>query len=686
MSRDPAFSAFLSECAMVVPTVKSDSSRASVRAAFALFEDDNTVPFIARYRREQTGDLSASDLYELQRKWDEFQSMAKLRNSRLAALDAGGRLTEEIKGKFYECTTKEELDEVYSAYKENKTAKSEVIALFQVEDVAHDLLGNKVKWATITEHAAKIAKEQKYSVGEALVYHFSNHINADLEVKAAAKEQFEKYPATVKTTLTPAYKALQSDQQKTGSGDKSSHGKGSGEKVPQWSELNKYKDYHAVDRSVSQLAAHQLLAIRRGKDAGVLNVTLSARESAKQMILRFVQQKYKCSPSAHDVDPAAILKLTGPGSKIHRQDVLTLASREAVTKLGAASTKKQWRDAMTAAEVAAADVFSTSLRPLLLTAPLRLVVGDQRYSSSVAATSVSSTPLVVCAVDPGYAHGHKWVILSQGDATHRDASQSSQAVRAQGEDTTILSYGKIFEKAGSSGSVTQRASPIMLHNAQQLSEVITHYGVNVVAIGNGTASREAQLLVATALQHAAPTAAQQSTAESSGNSKRKREVTTATDNNGCLGYVVVSEAGASVYSASERARQEFPQEVLDIAYVGAVSIGRRLLDPLSELVKVQVTTNCRCTATHSVPFTVVQMRVHSVFLLHAAGVARSGHVPARSIRQRDCGAPAQRRGGLRQHRGHRLEHRLLRPAALYLRPERRQRPRDNRAPVEHWCR
>jgi uncharacterized protein len=592
MSRDPAFSAFLSECAIVVPTVKSDASHASVRAALALFEDDNTVPFIARYRREQTGDLSASDLYELQRKWDEFQSMAKLRNSRLAALDAGGRLTEEIKGKFYECTTKEELDEVYSAYKENKTAKSEVIALFQVEDVAHDLLGNKVKWATISEHAAKIAKEQKYSVGEAIVYHCSNHIYADLEVKAAAKEQLEKYPATVKTTLTPAYKALQSDQQKTDSGVKSSHGKGSGEKAPQWSELNKYKDYHAVDRCVSQLAAHQLLAIRRGKDAGVLNVTLSARESAKQVILRFVQQKYKCSPSAHDVDPAAILKLSSPGSKIHRQDVLTLASREAVTKLGAASTKKQWRDAMTAAEVAAADVFSTSLRPLLLTAPLRLVVGDVRdHSSFVAAAPVSRTPLVVCAVDPGYAHGHKWVILSQGDATHSDDSRPSLAVRAQGEDTTILSYGKIFEKTGSSGSVTQRASPIMLHNARQLSEVITQYGVNVVAIGNGTASREAQLLVATALQHTSPTAAQQSTTETNGSSKRKREAadgTNATAQKGCLGYVVVSEAGASVYSASERARQEFPPEVLDIAYVGAVSIGRRLLDPLSELVKVQV--------------------------------------------------------------------------------------------------
>jgi uncharacterized protein len=171
----------------------------------------------------------------------------------------------------------------------------------------------------------------------------------------------------------------------------------------------------------------------------------------------------------------------------------------------------------------------------------------------------------------------------------------------------------------------------MLHNAQQLSDVITHYGVNVVAIGNGTASREAQLLVATALQHAAPTAAQQSTAEGSGNSKRKREITTAADKKGCLGYVVVSEAGASVYSASERARQEFPPEVLDIAYVGAVSIGRRLLDPLSELVKVQVIAPTVFVLQNPC-WGFIPMCVLSVPLLHAAGVARSGHVPARSLR------------------------------------------------------
>ena len=149
-----------------------------------------------------------------------------------------------------------------------------------------------------------------------------------------------------------------------------------------------------------------------------------------------------------------------------------------------------------------------------------------------------------------------------------------------------------------------KASPVMLHSSMQFAELLQQYNVNVIAIGNGTASREAQEFVSKALgavhtNHTSISPTSANIEDKKSNKKRKHhEVTTSTtttdtqgSNNSscsCLGYVVVSEAGASVYSASERAREEFPPHALDIAYVGAVSIGRRLVDPLSELVKVQV--------------------------------------------------------------------------------------------------
>lgn len=607
MSRDPAFQSFLHECSSHITQskdikqTKDDSHIKNVRAAIGLFEDDQTVPFIARYRNEVTGSLTTKDLYELQRKWDDFQGMVKQRETRLAQLDSSGRLTEDVRKAFLECTSREELDELYSSFKESKTAKSTVIASYGVEEIAHDFVQSKVRHTNITSSAAEIAKACKYSVAEAIMYHCINHIHSDLDVKAAAKEQFTRHPTLVNTAPTPAYKALLKELDKTKSGEKAS----SKEKAsfpgtsstsasikPKVSELSKYRDYLDIHRRITQLAAHQLLAIRRGKEAGVLSISLSPDEGAKNALQRFVTEKYRIATSS-DHDPTVALKLTLPGSKINRDDVMTLACKEAVNKFGAASTKKHWKDAMTAAEIQAAEVFSTSLRPLLLTAPLRLVVDNLR---SRMLNKDKAAPIVVCAVDPGFAHGHKWVILSQGSGDSNGMGRSG-CVDAKGEDTVILRYGKIFEHKSAPGTAAgkYKENPTMISTPSQLAELFREHGVDVVAIGNGTASREAQKFVASALEGertSGPFVSSQDSG-STANKKRKHQqdetpFSLGGSRGGCLGYVIVSEAGASVYSASERAQEEFPADVLDIAYVGAVSIGRRLVDPLSELVKVQV--------------------------------------------------------------------------------------------------
>jgi len=571
MSRDPAFPLLLEECSSLGTSSwnNSASSRKKyISVALNLLEEDNTVPFIARYRREQTGDIPVNDLYELQRKWADFIAMIKLRTSRLATLESSGRCTEEVKKAFFECTTKEELDELYASYKEVKTAKSELINAFSVDTVAEDMLAGKQKFYVITPQAADVAKSSKYSISEAISYHCATAMFSDLSIKANAKEQFARHPTVITTSLTTAYKALQKNSLDGSSGGgkaKEEKKPKTGESVPKLSELHKYKDYHSVSRRVTQLAAHQLLAIRRGKEAGVIAIALSPDDVAKDNMLRFIHRKYNVfvNPStAKDGKQAERV-----GDRIQRDDTLLAAAKEAVSKLCASLTKKQYKDAITAAEIEAAEVFSISLRPLLLTAPLRTVLEESQAVSRSA---------VVCAVDPGFAHGHKWVILAQASSS----LNVSAGLTAQGNETSILCYGKIFENSSKHPSA---GSPMMLSSPAQLGDVLVRYDVTAVAIGNGTGSREAQAFVSAALEHAA------TATSSSVKNKRKRDESNLSPALGCVGYAVVSEAGASVYSASDRAREEFPPEVLDISYVGAVSIGRRLVDPLSELIKVQVT-------------------------------------------------------------------------------------------------
>lgn len=619
INRDPAFRLFVDECSAAV--AGTGSSRTNIEKTLAMFEEENTVPFIARYRRDQTGDIEVSGLYELLRRWNDFNGMVKLRSSRLAALDAAGRVDEDIRKAFYECVSKEELDDLYATVKETKTAKSEIIKAFCVESISTELLTGKLKFAVVPPEATDAAHSTKYSVLDAVAYHCTSLIASELDIKEQAKLQFTRHPTVVTTALTPAYKALAKSltDSKSSVHSKSSESAGTaklaktakGESAAKASELTKYKDYHSVNRRLTLLAAHQLLAIRRGKEAGVISITLSPDDVAKQNILRFIHNKYRFFPNPHQEHAA---QRSHGGNKVFREDVLSIACKDTLAKLCASLTKKQWKDAITSAEVEAAVVFGTSLRPLLLTAPLREVI------SVTTPSSVAQAPVVVLAVDPGFAHGHKWVVLCQGGGATGAKSESS-GVPAQGEATSILCYGKIFENShghsGGGGGSTNNSStafnrsPVMLHSPSQLGELLRELRVQVVAIGNGTGSREAQQLVGAAMDYVrqnfaskkavsltAPPESFVGASQSKISHKRKHneEADTATASvasvpipaGDCVGYVVVSEAGASVYSASERAREEFPPAVLDISYVGAVSIGRRLMDPLSELVKIQV--------------------------------------------------------------------------------------------------
>jgi transcriptional accessory protein Tex/SPT6 len=662
MSKDRSFRILLDECASFARIPSStesgtSSNRRFVSNALTLLEQDNSVPFIARYRQDQTGNIAVEDLYEIQRRWSEFLSVIKLRNSRLAILEANGKCTEEVKNAFFECIAKDELDDLYSTLKETKTAKSEVISAFGLEETAESLLVGKVKHVDITKELADIAHSNKYSISEALIYICTSKLTADLEVKTAAKDIFMRHSTQLSTTLSTAYKALVEANNKSSSSSKPSKPTSTGKTVgtagqseAKMSEFHKYKDYHNLQhRRVLHLSSHQVLALRRAKDAGVIAMTLSADDIAKEKILRLLSSRLHCQAmlSLTAATPSNNAKAERVGGRILRDDVLSGAAKEVVSRLCASLTKKQWKDAINRAEIDAASVFSTSLRPLLLSAPLRKVLFQQEgaFQSTTAGGggTCGSSEVIVCAVDPGFAHGHKWVILSQrvGGPTTAPAAGTSSSSHKVSADGTILCYGKIFDRGGNAGgghshshghsssdggnNIKPRSSyisPVILHSSDpvQFAALLAHYHVNVVAIGNGTASREAQALVAAALSHLNKTAQQSDKSnrshersseavnkvevEEEGESKKRRRekesmsssssssssnnTASASASSTTCGYVVVSEAGASVYSASELARQEFPPDVLEISFLGAVSIGRRLIDPLSELVKVQV--------------------------------------------------------------------------------------------------
>ncbi|KAJ1409172.1 hypothetical protein B484DRAFT_403282 [Ochromonadaceae sp. CCMP2298] len=614
-TKDPAFRLLLDDCKAL------NQPRQDISQAFALLDQEHTVPFIARYRREQTGDLPVEALYELQRRWTDFVATLKLRDSRLKTLEAAGKCTAEVRAQFAGCVSKEELDELYAGLKETRTAKSQLVAAFGLEQAALQLLSGEVRHVVVSQQAASAAAADKHSAFDALVYLCAAGIAGDAEVLAAAKEAAARFPGSLTTSLTPPYKALLKERE--GGAKK----EGRDDKGAKLSELDRFRDYHALQRRIPALAAHQVLAVRRAKDAGVLTISQLPDESAKRNLAAFVSKKYNDYPQqGSSSSSSSSSSNSAVGSKMGRSEVMGAASREAVIKLCGALAKKQWRDAISGAEVEAAKVFASSLRPLLLTAPLRLASG--MGSAWGGGGAGRQQPLVVCAVDPGFSNGHKWVIL---DATVADGGVGVDETGSKG---AVLSYGKIFEgKFGGGGGGKLRAGaagPHVLQKPSDLAHLLGEHAVQVVAVGNGSGSREAQVFVAQALQQlwqgsAGPAAGQgpftASAITAAAGSKRKSgeegaapagkkakvsgpfsadfsssasssassSSAAASSSSGsvCQGYVVVSEAGASVYSASERGRQEFPPALLDIAFLGAVSIGRRLADPLSELVKVE---------------------------------------------------------------------------------------------------
>ncbi len=431
-----------------------------VGAVIKLLDEGNTLPFIARYRKEASGGLDEVQIAAIEDAWKAAAALEKRREVILDAIAEQGQLTPELERKLRATTDKQLLEDLYLPFKRKRKTRAEAARLKGLEPLALRILAQPGDGRPDRD-AARFVNADVPDVDAALACArdiVAEVMSERVDVRALVRE------ATVRQGRLSA-KAIK----------KATDGV-----------RTRFEDYYTFDEPLGRVASHRYLAIRRGEAEGVLRVGLAVEEDA---VL------------------ARVDRLMGVAERSAWAGELRAAIRDGFTRLLFPSIENEVRGAVAEwAEGEAVEVFATNLRNLLLQAA---------YGRRA-----------VVAVDPGFRTGCKCAAL---DPTGR-----------------FLGYTTVFPHT----SRDESAGPALV-------ELVRRHNAVAVAVGSGTAGRETLDFARDALRDAGLTD---------------------------VLVVSVSEAGASVYSASDVARQEFPD--LDLTIRGAISIGRRLQDPLAELVKV----------------------------------------------------------------------------------------------------
>lgn len=441
-----------------------------VNAAVTLIDDGNTVPFIARYRKEVTGGLDDTQLRTLDSRLSYLREMDDRRQTILKSIQEQGKLTPELEQEIIQADSKTRLEDLYLPYKPKRRTKGQIAIEAGLEPLA-DMLWNHPqtepeseaskyldadKGITDTKAALDGARAiimERIAEDANLLEKIRNHLNRNAELVSRVVEGKEQ-------------------------------------------EGEKFKDYFNHNEPLSKVPSHRALAMLRGRNEGFLTLAMNAdpeqEEGARQSYCEtIIADHYGVTLSSAPADA-------------WRKQVISWAWRIKVsmhmeTELMGAMKER--------AEIEAIEVFATNLKDLLMAAP--------------------AGPRATLGLDPGLRTGSKIAVV---DSTGKVLATE-----------TIYPHPpqKQYDKS-----------------AQIVDQLVRKYNVDLIAIGNGTASRETDSFVADVIKR--------------GNLKVQK--------------IIVSEAGASVYSASELAAKEFPN--MDVSLRGAVSIARRLQDPLAELVKI----------------------------------------------------------------------------------------------------
>lgn len=435
-----------------------------VSAALQLMDEGNTIPFIARYRKEMTGTLDEVQLQEIRDQYHHVTSLRERQETVVNKIKEQGKLTPALEKQIRAATDLQTVEDLYLPYKQKRQTKAQKAKAAGLAPLANWLL--TYPDGDLTTKAAEFVNDDVESPETALA---GAH-----EILAEAISEMVTVRAWLRN-FTHNHGQLVTSLKKDGE---------------EKDELKTYKQYYDFTGAVKDLNSYQVLAINRGEKEDVLSVKLAVDEEAVLNYLKF--------------------RLIRTKKENQATNFIEEAAADAYKRfLGPAIERELWRQLTDDADQQAIKVFGENLYHLLMQAPIK--------------------GKVVLGFDPAYRTGCKLAVLDENGKfltkaviyPHKPAPEKQRAA-AEGEFIDLL------EK----------------------------YHVEMIAIGNGTASRESEQFVAAALK------------------KIDRPVY----------YVIVNEAGASVYSASQEARDEFPD--LHVEQRSAISIGRRLQDPLAELVKI----------------------------------------------------------------------------------------------------
>jgi len=470
-----------------------------VDKALELLNDGNTLPFVARYRKDAHGGLDEQQLRRIQISYEKSVEVCKRRQFILQSLQAlapplrpNPKVMQSLVRAVLHATSLPELEDLYAPYKQKRKTRASVALEAGLAGLADELWAGRMSDALVQRFLRRDAvpdKEKALSMARDIL---AERVAEDLTLRGEGGVLMRRDARVTASLVAPKPKPNTTKPTKPASA------KSQPAPAPAAAAC-KFQTYHNFSRPLSALKPHQTLALARGQALKVLAVKTVLPEAA---LLPHAERLAKLPPeaaSAHDTPAQQQVRLA-VSDGLHRL-------------LWPALERAAWRELHQAASEASVQEFCVNLRALLMQPPLQ--------------------GAVVLGLDPGFASGCKMAVC---DPTG-----------------TVLETGTLHCFA--------RSSHMAQEARRQLADVLVKRAVTVVAIGDGTASRDTEQLVSQVLEQI-------------------REGRTARD----VRYAVISEAGASVYSASEAAISELPS--LDVTLRGAVSIARRLQDPLAELVKI----------------------------------------------------------------------------------------------------
>lgn len=436
-------------------------STKQIESVIKLLEDGNTVPFIARYRKEQTGSLDEVQIQTISERYTYIQNVTNRKEEVIRLIAEQDKLTDELKQKIEQAHKLQEVEDLYRPFKQKRKTKANVAKAKGLEPLAEYLL--TLPSDQIEKKAAAFISEEKEVANVEEALEGAQHIIAEQLADDPDMRKWIRSETYQKGSLVTSGKDVESD------------------------EKNVYEMYYDYQEPIKKIVPHRILAVNRGEKEGILKAAIEPPAEN----IRFYLDKQ-------------VLK----GKQTTARPFIEAAIDDAYKRLIQPSIEREIRKELTEkAEEQAIHIFAENLRKLLLQPPMK---GKR-----------------VLGVDPAFRTGCKLAVVDDTGKVHHIG--------------VIYPHPPVQKKAEAK---------------QKVKEIIQSSNIEVIAIGNGTASRETEQFIADLIQELDQP----------------------------VSYLIVNEAGASVYSASALAREEFPD--LQVEERSAISIARRLQDPLAELVKI----------------------------------------------------------------------------------------------------